>query len=309
MSTARVAALIVAYMPQPAQISRLIGVLAHECAAVYVMDNGGGAEAIGKKLACQSRVRIIDMGGNRGIGNALNAGFELCAEAGFPYVTTFDQDSEPDAGQVTRLAHELETLLGAGSKVAAVGPRIVDRRGADPIEHPFVGRAAGWPVSRPCSPGCRHVESDFLITSGTVVSMAAFRNIGGFDPGLFVDYTDFEWCFRALRKGYRVLGVCSVTMTHELSAGASQRVFGVSILRYGAARRYYYSRNALLLVRRSHIPPGWKIRLAAGLAFRAVFLPLASRFSPGWRRDWSMLCKGIVDGLRSRDGCIPGPLD
>src|ERR1700721_694736 len=99
----RIAAIIVAFGPNSFQISRLIGVLAQECGAVYVMDNGGGREAITPSTEIDGETHIIDMGRNRGLGEALNGGFRLAAAAGFAYVTTFDQDSEPAPGQVSAL--------------------------------------------------------------------------------------------------------------------------------------------------------------------------------------------------------------
>jgi rhamnosyltransferase len=37
----------------------------------------------------------------------------------------------------------------------------------------------------------------FLISSGCVISRAAFAKIGPFDEKLFIDHVDIEYCFRA----------------------------------------------------------------------------------------------------------------
>jgi rhamnosyltransferase len=301
---ARIAAVIVAFGPDALQINTLIGTLACECEAIYVMDNGGGAAAIGTQTAHAPTLRVIDMGGNAGIGRALNAAFEYLTEADFDYVTTFDQDSEPAPGQITKLVEAFEELTATGVEVAAVGPRVVDRRGACPVEHPFMGRVAGWPTPVRCKAGWGYVETDFLITSGSVISMDAYRRIGRFDAGLFVDYTDVDWCLRARQNGYRLMGICAVMMTHELSAGDAQKVLGVNILRYSPVRRYYYARNTVLLIRRPHVAFGWKARLLLGLAFRVALSPLTAGSSGGRTCDWVMMCKGIAHGVRKRDGAL-----
>jgi rhamnosyltransferase len=298
------AAIIVAFVPDRFQISRLIGVLARQCEAVYVMDNGGGRDAITLTQEIQAVMHIIDMGGNRGLGEALNCGFRLAIAAGFHYVTTFDQDSEPASGQVKALLSALQDLKSLGKNVAAVGPRIVDRRHARLIEHSFMRRRVGWPIAADCPVGSKYVESDVIITSGALISVAAYEQIGEYDSKLFVDYTDMEWCFRALTRGYRLYGICPVTMSHELSSGISASVFAMTILKYSPIRRYYYARNALLLCRRSHVTIGWRARLLVGLFGRVLLFPIAVKFSKGWTSDWLMLVRGIRDGMMGISGPV-----
>jgi rhamnosyltransferase len=303
-SATRTAAVIVAFGPDEFQIGRLIHLLVQECEAVYVMDNGGGREAITLNLDIEASIHIIDMGGNQGLGEALNRGFRLAAAAGFNYVTTFDQDSEPESGQVAALLRAFEDLRSSGRNTAAVGPRIVDRRHARLVEHPFMRRRIGWPIAVGCTVGSKYIESDCLITSGALISVAAYQDIGEYDSNLFVDYTDTEWCFRALARGYRLFGICGVTMTHELSSGPSANVFTITVLNYRPIRRYYYARNVLLLCKRSHVTVGWKARLLGGVFARIVLLPIAAKLSMGWTTDWLMLVEGIRDGMKNISGPI-----
>lgn len=303
----RIAAIVVAFGPDELQINRLIRVLALECEAVYVMDNGGGRNTIKVLPEIDAAVHIVDMGGNVGIGEALNRGFRLAGGAGFDYVTTFDQDSEPTVGQITALIKAIEELESEGWNVAAVGPCIVDLRAATRFVHPFMRRTIGWPTTTRCTVGSKYIETDFLITSGSVISMAAYLGVGRYDPDLFVDYTDIDWCFRALAHGYRLFGICSVTMSHELSAGLSATALGLTVLGYSPIRRYYYARNAVLLCRRSHVAIGWKARLLMGLIGRVLLLPVAVRFSTGWTKDWLMLTRGLIDGIRGISGAYPHP--
>jgi rhamnosyltransferase len=303
----RIAAIVVTFGPDELQINRLVRVLALECAAVYVMDNGGGGDTIKVSPEIDAAIQIVDMGGNRGIGEALNHGFRLAAAAGFDYVTTFDQDSEPAVGQITALIRATEELESTGRNVAAVGPCIVDLRAARRFEHPFMRRTIGWPTATRCAAGSKYIETDFLITSGAVISVAAYLGVGQYDPDLFVDYTDMEWCFRAVTRGYRLFGICSVTMSHELSSGLSATALGLTVLGYSPIRRYYYARNAVLLCGRSHVAIGWKARLLMGLIGRLLLLPVAVKFSAGWTNDWLMLTRGVVDGIRGISGPYPRP--
>lgn len=298
----RIAAIVVAFSPGALQINRLIGALVLECSAVYVMDNGGAHDTIEVSPEIDAALHIVDMGGNRGIGEALNHGFRLAAAAGFDYVTTFDQDSVPADGQVTALVGAIEELRSTGRNVAAVGPRIVDLREAGQFEHPFMSRSLGWPTATRCTGDTGSVATDFLITSGTVIAMEAYATVGPYDPALFVDYTDMEWCFRAVARGYLLFGICSVTMSHELSAGVTAPAMGMTILRYGPVRRYYYARNVVHLSKRPYVAIGWKARLLAGLIVRILLWPLAVKFSAQWLSGWIMLARGTIDGVLGIDG-------
>ena len=271
------------------------------------MDNGGGRDAIRFTQQVGAVMRIVDMGGNKGLGEALNRGFRLAAAEGFKYVTTFDQDSQPAIGQITVLLGAMQKLATTGVNVAAVGPRVVDLREHRQCEVAFMHRKLGWPTVARCTAGSQYMESDFLITSGSVISTAAYEDIGPYDANLFVDYTDMDWCFRALSRRFRLIGICSVTMSHELSAGTSAVVLGMTILGYSAIRRYYYARNVVLLLKRSHVPAGWKARLLAGLIGRVFLLPLAAKFSRGWTHHWLMLVRGVIDGVMGVGGAFPEP--
>jgi rhamnosyltransferase len=297
-----IAAIIVAYQPVASQINRLIAALSQQCRIVYVMDNGGGRDAIPASLGKGSVVRIVDMEGNQGIGAALNLGFQLAKTAAIKFVVTFDQDSEPPHGLAAGLMNALEQLTSNGERVAAVGPRIVDLRNARAFEYAFMHRRAGWPTAVRCARQSAFVEADFLITSGSLISLDAFERVGPFDQTLFVDCTDMEWCFRARAMGYRLYGVCSVVMPHELGSGAFARALGITILGHSPVRRYYYGRNTVRLLKLSHVALGWKIRMLLGLLARMLLLPFAARFTNGWRKDWLMLLRGAADGVAGTGG-------
>jgi rhamnosyltransferase len=296
------AAVIVAFMPAAAQITRLIEVLAQDCETVLVLDNGGGRDAISAEQRGSPRLRIVDMGGNRGIGEALNRGFQLAKLQGAKYVATFDQDSDPAPGLARNLAVAYELLVSKGIKVSAVGPKIVDVRIADRPHYPFMRRRFGWPTAVLCTPGRDYLDVDFLITSGCLISTSIFEVVGQFAQALFVDCVDMEWCFRASSQGYRPYAICSLSMLHEVGTGVESGVLGMTVLGHSPARRYYYARNTVLLLKRRYVAIGWKARMLLGLAARTCLLPFAFGFANGWTADWLMLARGIADGIAGVGG-------
>jgi rhamnosyltransferase len=298
-----VAALIVAFRPIQAQLSRLVEILTRECAIVYVIDNGGGREAIADSLKeTPCRICVVDMIENRGIGAALNLGFQCAAAAGVKYVVTFDQDSAPKIGLTAALVCAIEQFASRGIRVAAVGPRIVDVRSAQQFDYPFMRRRIGWPIAVTCTEGSESIEADYLITSGCLIPLSIFQVVGPFDHELFVDCTDMEWCFRARALGYRLYGICAIPMPHELGTGDSTRAAGITFLGHSPIRRYYYARNTVRLLKLRHVAPGWKMRMLMGLIARVILLPVAAAFRKGWTRDWRMLIKGVFDGVAGTGG-------
>ncbi|MGD0502328.1 MAG: glycosyltransferase family 2 protein [Steroidobacteraceae bacterium] len=297
------AAVIVAFRPAAAQITRLIEVLVQDCEMVLVMDNGGGRDAISAEWRNSPTLRIVEMGGNRGIGEALNRGFEAAKSSGARYVVTFDQDSDPPPGLSRDLATAYELLISKGIKVSAVGPKIVDvRRNANRPDYRYMRRRFGWPTGVVCTPGREYLDVDFLITSGCLISTSVFEVVGQFAQMLFVDCVDMEWCFRASSQGYRAYAICSLTMFVEVGTGAESGVLGLTVLGHSPLRRYYYARNTVLLLKRRYVAFGWKARMLLGLAGRTVLLPFALRFGNGWTFDWLMLARGIADGIAGVGG-------
>src|SRR5690606_36905073 len=86
------------------------------------------------------------------------------------------------------------------------------------------------------------VDVDHLISSGCLISLDAIEKIGTFEESLFIDYVDTEWCWRARRKGFRLLGVGSAHMKHNL--GDDEFIaFGQPRTLHAPFRLYYQMRN------------------------------------------------------------------
>jgi rhamnosyltransferase len=302
-----IAAIIVTFHPDPATIEHLIADLIADEVLVVVIDNGGGRAAISAATLLTSGVNYVDMEGNRGIGAAINAGVALAKRLGVTYLVTFDQDSAPTRGMVRVLAAEFQRQVAAGVKLAAVGPRFVDTRHSPPLLHPFIrlDRMIGS-GHRYCSRDDELIKVDMLITSGCLTSIDALDVIGGMDGDIFVDYTDVEWSFRAVSKGFELLGVCRVAMDHQLGHGQVRRFMGLHLFEYSPARRYFYARNTIWMLQLPYVPLRWKVRLLSGFLLRGLTLALAPRQSQANLGSESlMFLRGVLDGLRGRLGPAP----
>ncbi|MGV2288746.1 glycosyltransferase family 2 protein [Trinickia sp. YCB016] len=297
LETAGVVAVVVSYQPNFEHLAKQLAELAPQTDSVIVVDNGS-TQDVGNFLGsmADSRVHFLALGHNLGIGAAHNAGIRWARERGAGFVLLMDQDSVPERDMVPRLRSAHEALVAEGKKVAAVGPRFRDSDSGRLSEHVRFGR---FHISRAkCMPDQELVVTDFLISSGSFISMAALDAIGEMDEGLFIDQVDTEWVLRARAKGYLTWGHCDAIMTHSLGESRRRIWFGRwrDVPFHKPFRYYYMFRNSVLLQRRSYPCWAWRrvdvIRLLQIFVFMMLFHP--NRFGA-----LQMMLRGLRDGVRT----------
>jgi rhamnosyltransferase len=288
----RVGAVVVFYRPDAACVARANRLAANlHCVVVDNSETVADAVALGLDPA----IEYLPNGENLGIALALNQGVERLIEQGFTMAMLFDQDSEP----TSKLLGELPAAVAAADTtqrpVALGGPAYEDARLRGVA--PFV--RFGWGRFRRIAPmGEVPIDVDFLITSGSCVNLRYWREIGPMDAALFIDFVDLEWCVRAKRAGYRVIGVPWLRLSHELG-GEPVRVLGRNYPMHGPIRHYYQFRNIVALAMRGSMPLSWK---TAELVKLPVRIAIYCLFPDRRREHVRMAWQGFVDGLRGRLG-------
>jgi rhamnosyltransferase len=274
-------AIVVTFNPDRDVLERLLDRLNEEEVPAIVVDNGS-REIVADWLAVRAEaVSLLALGDNFGIATAQNRGIAAARARGSEAVVLFDQDSLPPAGMIASLAEAAARLAEDGVRLAAIGPCPVDARLARPVPP---GRPEPLPV-------------DHLIASGCLVPLAAFDVIGPLRDDLFIDYVDIEWCLRAATLGYRCYMLPSLIMAHEF--GTPRRVFGRAFVSHGPARHYYLFRNSVWLWRQTWVPAGWRWRKLPRLILRLGFNIL---FATPRREQWTMMARGLADGMAGRLG-------
>ena len=243
---------------------------------LIVVDNGSSAaDSIRALVEEFPKTHWFSLGENRGLGYAHNLGIGKALEGGAGSVLILDQDTLPEADMVSVLAETLVSSSTPDSHVAAVGARYVGAQNSHPSF--FVQfRRFRFKKCFCAEGGIRQViPADVLISSGALFSASALREIGAMDEGLFIDHVDTEWFLRAHHRGWRYLPI------------------------HKPFRYYYIYRNSVLLYRRPYPTIRWKqtdiLRLLMMFVMFAVFA--------GDRvENLKMMCRGIVDGFRDREG-------
>jgi rhamnosyltransferase len=303
MSATFLTAVIVTYNPDLHVLNRLVDKCITQADAVVIVDNGNGT-GIKPWLEQKAQVKLVllTMGENHGVAAAQNAGIAWARMHGASYVLLFDQDSTPEENLAARLQSALITLEKTNEKIAAVGPRYLDSRwnkeeSFSPFSRFQHGRIAA------CHPptGSAYVSVDFLISSGSLISMKALDAVGNMDEKLFIDYVDVEWCARAKAKGWNLYGVWDVVMEHDLGDDRAQAL-GRSIAIRNPNRHYYALRNAAWLCVHSPLPCSWKLAIA--LQGMGKFIAY-SVFMPKPIEHVRFMSKGLWHGLTRQMGRLP----
>jgi rhamnosyltransferase len=288
----RTGVVIVFYHPEKASIERA-NRLAQTMHCV-VVDNTPSLQT-SSEVGLSNKIEYLPNGENAGVATAINQGVEALRGKGFETAILFDQDSEHPPSLLTELPALMARANASGDPVALAGPAYDDPRLRGVA--PFV-RFRWWALERIVPQGVTPIDVDFLISSGSCINLRYWLDIGPMDDALFIDFVDLEWCVRAKRRGFRVLGVPWVRMTHELG-GEPVRVLGRMYPMHGPLRHYYQFRNVIALMKRSSMPMAWKSTEFIKLPVRIV---IYSCFPSRRKEHLAMVWRGILDGWRGRLG-------
>jgi GT2 family glycosyltransferase len=146
------------------------------------------------------------------------------------------------------------------------------------------GRTSHWDF-RPSS----LVDCDFLTAAAVMVSVSAWRKLGGFREDLFMYWEDADLCLRARALGIRMAVDPSIPIWHAVGATTSSE--GKSALYY-----YYMERNRMLVLCDTY---GRKYLLSVGIMLETLrVLSRAIREPVGRIRKSNAAVRGIRDGIR-----------
>ena len=220
------AAGIVLYNPEEERLKENINAIGCQVDYIVLVDNGSkNIETIKKFYNNDQKIAIIENHRNNGIAAALNQIMKYCAAHGTKWVLTLDQDSVcPDnmIGEFRKYVMETNTGI--------ICPWIRDRNDKYEVNID------------------KNVEEiNQCITSGSLVSVAMWKNVGKFDEKMFIDMVDFEFCARVKQAGYRILRVNSVQLLHECGNLKVVRIGerNIQVTNHSPIRCYYYAKNVV----------------------------------------------------------------
>lgn len=290
----KVMAAVVAYRPDVALLAQVLAAVAPQVAQALLVVNDDG----GWSCEMPSNVVLDRPGKNIGLGAAYNLAIAWARGQGATHLLLLDQDSVAAPDMVDKLLCALEERPDG----AAAGPLWRDRRtGRDG----FFVRSTRWGMRKYVPAENDDVtDVDFLISSGSLLMLAAAEEIGGFDAGLFIEHVDTDWSLRARAKGYALYGVPAARLDHTVGEKVHTSVLAGDrvLFHYPPERQYYVVRNSLVLWQRPYAPWSWILRDAWRTGMMTLYYII---FLPPRLERLRAVMRAIRDGLRSVSGEMP----
>lgn len=228
-----IGAIIVIYNPDLTDFKRNLLKILDLNIFTLIIDNGS-SEAVKGLIQKNKRKNLgyISLGTNRGIAYAQNKGIDFFRNRKEQLLLFLDQDSYIDSVNLSKLESVFRSIIKKDDNAVAIGPaQSYDSLDSD-VE-----------------------QCTELISSGSLVKKAAFREIGKYRSDFFIDYVDYEWVWRALQKGFTIYKTRLAEMVHETEG--VQRYHGHTV--DPIFRLYYIFRNSTYLVLYQKI--SWRIKL------------------------------------------------
>jgi len=165
---------------------------------------------------------------NLGVAASLNIASKKAMGKGCSYLLTMDQDSKaPD--------NLVGSLLNCVAEVKRPG-----------IISPLHSNIYGTQKN---ASGSKFSKVESVMTSGNLISLEAYKTVGGFDEDYFIDYVDIEYCLRLKLNDYGVYCINNVLLQHR-EGNISEKTFlfrKVYPTNNTPTRWYYKTRNLLYL--------------------------------------------------------------
>ena len=212
-----VVAVIVTYRSEFARLEENIAAIAPQVDYVLVYCNDAtSSDGLEEFLESRGCIYCLDAE-NAGLSKALNRSCALARGLGATHALLLDQDSVAGADLVAR------ELACFANDVALVSPQIVDRNKREGKSD----NATVAPITR-------------AITSGALISLEDWKQVGGFYEALFVDWVDYEFSCNLRAHGYRLLRNNAADILHEMG----RREYAFTLPTPGGGRQFYRTNHS-----------------------------------------------------------------
>ncbi|WP_072396135.1 glycosyltransferase [Hyphomicrobium sp. CS1GBMeth3] len=286
---------IVTFWPDLEQLMPRVAALACASERVVVFANSPVSQTDRARLlgtgAGDGGIEIVQSPDNVGLGRAYNHILQYAQARGADAVLLADQDSDIEPETVEVLAARMVELTAAGHRVAVVGALPVAPDGS-PTRFKttrLFERSVGSDL-----PNTQAV--DFAISSGSLVSLAAYEAVGPFREDFFIDAIDIEWCFRAWHAGLSCWTAMDAPMPHRLGQGGLEiPLTRLKLAQQPPSRLYTYVRNQVRMLGLRHVPMRWKLKILPYIGLQAAAYALKGNKR---RASLSAIGRGFRDGIR-----------
>ena len=291
----KIGAIVVLFEWKWDAISPLIASLLTQVDVVCVVDNG---DSLSLTVEWPLGVHYVAMGSNAGIAAAQNRGAAFLLSQSCDAALLMDQDSQIPQTYVADLRITWNALAKAGIAIGTIGASYRDvktGRIGDGIRYNYFGLIERIPITADYDP----IQVDYVIASGSLVSLKVWQLLGGMKEALFTYWVDIEWGLRTKHHGFYSYQLPKPVMEHSIGKN-TRLIFGRNRVIHDDFRQYFILRNPFLMLRYEYLPLSMRLMTAL-----MVFIKYAPGYIAVSAHPWITLkntIKAIQDGITNRGG-------
>ena len=222
----KLAGMVTLYNPSKENISNIENYI-KSIDKLYIFDNTDGIDN-SDMLPNDKKIVYITEKENKGIAYSMNVCAKKAIEDGYTHLLTLDQDSKMNSDIVDKMLDFLKNTKE--DRIGLISPYQDINLDED-------------------IPDLEYEDQVEMMTSGNIIDLKAYEEIGGFKSWLFIDCVDTDYCMNLHRHGYKVLRLNKVIMKHSLGNIVVHHLFGKNYpcSNHNPIRRYYIARNNLYI--------------------------------------------------------------
>lgn len=226
-----IVSIIVLYNPCEDIIQRYHEIKSQVNSIIYI-DNSDQVNKWIDELKTFEKVDYYSMNGNVGLAKALNIGCKKAIEKGYKYAFLLDQDTHVSLNCVESLL----ATIKANSDCALCAPNIKNFYVSSKDELLLNDKSWYNEIIE---------ETNFSITSGSLIDLKVYSEIGGFDNNLFIMLIDQDYCYRLQKNSMKIIRNGTVFIFQEFGSTKEHKFFYKTAKdpRYSAKRYWYLFRN------------------------------------------------------------------
>lgn len=279
----KIVALVTVYYPNDA-VAVNVDKINKQVSKVIILDNTPFVNNSEKFNG--PNITYISNSSNLGLSKAFNIGLKSQEFTSDDYIIFFDQDSLVPSGHVETLLRDF-VLVSRKYKIGCIGPLFYDNNSKVQISNND---------SIELSANIFSVKT--IITSSLLIKYSVLEDVGFWNESIFLDYADWDLCWKIIENGYRVCLSSNTVLSHNL--GDSSDGISISWLpRYNEVRGYYKIRDALKMIRYSYVPLKYKIKFIYLFSFEPLIYLI---LFPNRLKRLINVFKGLRDGFLRREG-------
>lgn len=249
-----ISAIVTVYFPSEIEVNN-IELISMQVNRIFVIDNS----CENNEINFRHILNLIYVNTKKNLGTA--AAFNHVLSKYYfdedEYIIFFDQDSRIKGDHVKRLIKEYQCLENK-CNIGCLGPQINNASRGEieiPKNYEYISETG------------KIVKG--IIASSMISKYSIIKRCGFWNDSLFLDFADWDFCWRLNSHGYCCVLTSAVVLEHKVGEG--DKVIGkLKVRNSSPIRSYYQTRDGLKLIKESYIPVIYRMRYLLDVFIKPV---------------------------------------